>query len=103
MNIFGLIATIIVCGTVATVTWLITRKPLSFRIIHGEETLKTSKAKTAEAVEKPEEKLPEVTAPDKDLNGNNIALSSMDAVIQAANELMGIETLTKEDVNGRKE
>lgn len=97
MNIYGLIATIFSCITAIVVVYLIIRKPISIRFtkvveLPKQEPIVVPKETKKEAEPKKEE----------DVN-KDVAVASMDAVIKAANELMGIETLDKEIPHGGKE
>lgn len=77
MTIFGLIATALCCGTVAfTIVWL-SKKPIQItrKYIHVQEV---------EPVQ--DIKLPDTPEPDQKQETKN-----MDAVILAANALMGIQ------------
>lgn len=92
MNIFGFLSTIIICATIVVIVWLILRKPFSVRIIRAYEQPKV-------VVEKKEAQIDKEPTPAVD---KDVAISSMDAVVKAANELMGIETVTKEDEHERE-
>ena len=102
MNVFGFISIIVICLTIIAVTFLLCRYGI---IIH-----RTYKDLT-ETPEQPERATmgftpattPEGNKEVKELPENPVAIASMDAVIKAANELMGIETVTKETEDGRKE
>lgn len=95
MNIFGLIATIVGCGTAVGITWLLTRKPISFKIIRSNEAPKVViPPENKEVLLKAE---PTVVTTKKE---DEIKIASMDAVIKAANELMGIAT--EEELNGKE-
>ena len=95
MNVFGFISIIVICLTIIAVTFLLCKCGI---IVH-----RTYKDLT-ETPEQPE-KATMGFAPEevKELPENPVATASMDAVIKAANELMGIETVTKEIEDGRKE
>ena len=96
MNIFGLIATIVGCGTAVGVTWLLTRKPISFKIIRSTEAPKM--VIPPEPTKEEKEKIESAIAITK--KEDEIKIASMDAVIKAANELMGITT--EEVINGKE-
>lgn len=95
MNIFGLIATIVGCGTAVGITWLLTRKPISFKIIRSTEAPHVVIPKENKEVLLKEEPVIAVTKKE-----DEIKIASMDAVIKAANELMGIAT--EEELNGKE-
>lgn len=95
MNIFGFLATIIGCGTAVGITWLLTRKPISFKIIKTTETPKI--VIPPENTEVPLNTEPNVILTKKE---DEQKVLSMDAVIKAANELMGIQT--EEDLDGKE-
>lgn len=103
MNVFGFLAAIVICGTVIGSIWLLTRKPISIRIIRTTEPPKivNSKPISPEELKKAVDNAPIVSVkPEID---KEVEVTSMDAVIKAANELMGIETLEKEVNNDRQE
>ena len=86
MNIFSLIAAALGCATAFGITWLLVTKSINIKFIStSEETV----VEPAPVVEKKDE--PEVTKAQEPVN--------MDAVIKAANELMGIDV--GEDEHGR--
>lgn len=88
MTVFGFLATIFICGTVCFCCWWTSKKPITFRFIRSTE-VKSNK----ESVVTKEENVSHETNPKE----KPVDLVSMDAVISAANELMGIETLDRED------
>lgn len=89
MNLFGFLAIIIICITIVIVMHMLTTAGIS---IH-----KT----TADVTPHPQVI---VTEPVKEetpkTNSEKVSEISLDAVIKAANEVMGIEVITKEDNNG---
>lgn len=86
MNIFSLIAAALGCATAFGIVWLLVNKTINIKIISAaEETV----VEPAPVVEKKDE--PETTKPQEPVN--------MDAVIKAANELMGIDV--GDDEHGR--
>ena len=92
MTIYGFFATIIICATVLGGIWLLAKFPLSIRI------------KTTKVVEAPKVVIPPAPKTDTKEEEHTVTnkledetkVVSMDAVIKAANELMGIQT-TEED------
>lgn len=94
MNIFGLLAVVMVCVTIFFVVHLITTRSINVKHICAVEEQSKDKfvapnTLAPEVVEKAQEPKPE----------NAVATASMDAVIAAANNLMGIETITKENAD----
>lgn len=93
MNVFGFLAT--VCGCVAGLgaIWMLTRKPITFKVIRSVETPRLAEPpKTNPAIQAllDEQAQPRKTEP--------VEYVSMDAVIKNANELMGIQVpSSKED------
>lgn len=100
MNIFGFLAAVVGCGTAIVITWLLTRKPISFRIIKTDAHTKS--IKNFEPTEQQTTLLNSETKDTTPIKENeNIAVASMDAVIKAANTLMGIGSV-EEDTNGKE-
>ena len=91
MSTLGFIAIVIVC-----ITWLIT----VFRFSKTGITIH----RTSEDVTKRPSIVTDVITPEstttEETPQNQIAKASLDAVIQAANEIMGINVITQEDANG---
>lgn len=87
MDILGFIATIIICITVVISVALFLKHPIRFKITHENVSSvsqgTSEKLETQENVSEQEIEQPEIVC--------------MDAVVQAANELMGIQTFKKED------
>ena len=89
MNIFGFLAVIIVCITIAIVMHMLTTAGIS---IH-----KT----TADVTKRPQVVVTEPVKEETPKTGSEkVDVVSLDSVIKAANEIMGIEVITKEDNNG---
>ena len=103
MNVFGFLAVIIICGTIIGSIWLLTRKPISIRIIRTTEPPKVVNSNPIPSVELTKAIDTAPVTPVKNEIDKEVEITSMDAVIKAANELMGIETLNKEVNNDRKE
>ena len=106
MNVFGFLATIVICGTFVLIRWLFGGKPITFKIIKTVEPPKPPKI-VNDPVSKAEfEKLMKdtkdqpITIVDREQN-EETKLYSMDNVIKSVNELMGIQT--EEDKDGGKE
>ena len=76
MNIFGLLATALICGTVCFVVWFIFKKPI--HIVHSYINKVYTDEKPPVKEDKPTDK--------------DVEIKNMDAVISAANALMGIGT-----------
>lgn len=86
MNIYGLLATLIIASAVVGSVALISFFGIKINITRNTNTVTDPKS-TVTAQSTSTENL------EKDLNdADTIAKASMDAVIQAANELMGIQT-----------
>lgn len=104
MNIFGFFAVLIACATLLGIIWLLVRKPISFRIIRTTEPPKLIEPKplSPEELKKLTENTNTIPLNKSEID-KDVEITSMDAVIKAANELMGIETVEKENNNGRKE
>lgn len=90
MNILGFLAVIIICGALVAITILLCKYGIVIHRTHEDLT------KPPEPVEKPAIGF----TPASDKKEKDIAPVSMDAVIKAANELMGIST---EEVTDGKE
>ena len=95
MNVFGLLATLIICITVLGVVWLVIKHPISFKIIKTTEAPKIviPKKMSSETVEKIKQEATESAVVIKESEPKVV---SMDAVIQAANKLMGIASLEED-------
>ena len=97
MNIFGFFAVIIACVAVCIITMIVCK--------HGITIHHTNKDLTEQPapVEKPVMGFAPEKKDDKSDVNKEVAVASMDAVIAAANELMGIETVNREVNNDRQE
>lgn len=95
MNVFGFLTAVIFCVTFVLLRWFAHKYPLifHFRITKDSEQVKDKTPVDAD-------KNIEVTEEANKIE-NEVAAASMDAVIQAANELMGIKTVDKEDTDAR--
>lgn len=104
MNIFGLLASIVGCVSAILIVWLVVKHPISIRIIQTTETPNFSIAKPALADETVK-KINQETATYQYKPGTDkdVEITSMDAVIKSVNEMMGVETVSKEMNNDRKE
>jgi hypothetical protein len=92
MNVFNFLVALCACGGLVGTAWILTRKPLNIRIIHKHE-METylPQEQPAHIKEEPkQENTPEVP----------VATASMDAVIGAVNELMGVSA-KEDEVDGR--
>lgn len=92
MTVFGFLATIVICGTVAASIPLLHKFPITVRT-HKKITVD----KPAVTTEKPDN-----TAIEEELNKIHEAQNDqgMDNLIAAVNELMGIQTAEETKVNG---
>ena len=103
MNVFGFLATIVICGTFVLIRWLFGGKPITFKIIKTVEP-----PKPPELIKNPPSKV-DIEKLTKDQNfvmvdqkqNEETKTYSMDNVIKSVNELMGIQT--EEDKDGGKE
>ena len=88
MNVFGFFATSIICGTTIGALWILSKFPISIKIIRTTEAPKivTPKVEATEAVKKDTSTQTATTEPEQ-------KIIAMDAVIREANALMGIETI----------
>lgn len=105
MDLYGLIAVIIICVTLMGIVGLITTCTFSFKITRIEPQA-TNPNETTTDLSSP---IGFVTDDDNDskdnyteVKENTIEVTSMDAVIKAANELMGIQTEDKERNDGTR-
>lgn len=95
MNIYGLLAVIISCITLVGIILMMLLKPFHFIITHITKDItppppEPEKPSMGFKTDKTAKKLEE------EINETQISSASMDAVIQAANELMGIETVDRD-------
>lgn len=103
MDLLGLIAVIVSCGTILGVFLLITLRPISFKIIKEDQETQIITETTEENTKNIGFVQPKEKEEYTEILDNDIAAASMDAVIQAANELMGITTIEKEKDNVTKQ
>jgi hypothetical protein len=89
MNLFGFLAIILICITIVIVMHMLTTSGISIHKTTADVTTRPQVVVTEPAKE---------DTPKTD--SEKIAAVSLDAVIKAANEVMGIEVITKEDNNG---
>lgn len=85
MNVFGFFAVIIICATIIGAIWFLNKFPITIKTIQSTEAPKIIEAVKPTVEDKPEEE------------SEVLQKASMDAVIRAANELMGIETEVEDD------
>ena len=95
MNILGFIAIILICLTALAIAYL------NYRI-HNIHIVKP-KAPTPAQLKELENQPVQVIKPEEKPEELPITEASMDAVIQSVNELMGIQTVTKEEPHGARE
>ena len=88
MNIFGLIATGLICGTILGISLIISKKGVTITHINKLEHEKQ------EIIQQPVTDIIQIKDEDQ------LAKNSMDSVIAAVNDLMGIQ---KEETDGRNE
>lgn len=89
MNLFGFLAIIIICITIVIVMHMLTTSGIS---IH-KTTADVTKRPQVVVTEPVKEETPKT-------DSEKVDVISLDAVIKAANEVMGIEVITKEENNG---
>lgn len=87
MNIFGFLATVCGCAAGLGAVWMLTRKPITFKVIRSTETPRLVEPPKANPAVQTISKLDMPSQPHKKAPVEYI---SMDAVIKNANELMGI-------------
>lgn len=97
MNIFGFFAVVIACVAICIITMIVCKHGITIHHTHKDLTEQPA------PVEKPAIGFTPDKKEDKTDINKNVEVTSMDAVIKAANELMGIETVEKENNNDRKE
>lgn len=105
MNIFGLLASIVGCVSAILIVWLVVKHPISIRIIRTTEPPKLVSIAKPALADETVKKINQETAtyqykPETD---KDVEITSMDAVIKSVNEMMGVETVSKEMHNDRKE
>jgi hypothetical protein len=84
MNIFGFFAVLIICAALVTIVYFICDSGI---VIHKSYEDITKRPQVAQPVEEKQKK--------QEKQEKDVAVESMDAVIQAANALMGIETIDR--------
>lgn len=97
MNIFGFFAVIIACIAICIIVMIVCKHGITIHHTHKDLTEQPA------PVEKPVMGFAPEKKDEKSNVNEEVAVASMDAVIAAANELMGIETMSKEVNNGRQE
>ena len=96
MNVFGFFAVIIACITICIIVMIVCRCGITVHHTNKDLTVKPR------SVDRPVPR--SLTEPKEEKQEpKEVEVTSMDAVIKAANALMGIETIEKEINNGRKE
>lgn len=96
MNIFNVIVALLVCATVIVVAYWLFQKGIHIVCTHvNKEDIQNCQKKT-EPTEQERKKL------EAELNKSTIAQRSMDEVIKAANNIMGIATLDEGDTTDDK-
>lgn len=90
MNVFGFFAVIIACITLCIITMIVCKKGLTITKRWEDNTKDAPETKNPMGFTP---SLPTVNENiEKEINEQTVAKASMDAVIKAANELMGIQT-----------
>ena len=93
MNVFGFLATICGCAAGLGAVWMLTRKPITFKVIRSVEAPRLAEPPKTNAI--PQAAQVKI---DKVNKKEPVEYVNMDAVIKSANELMGITVPdTKED------
>ena len=93
MNIFGFLATVCGCAAGLGAIWMLTRKPITFKVIRATETPKLVEPKREGTATQTTQAITEQVN-----KQGPVEYISMDAVIKNANELMGIQVpSSKED------
>lgn len=94
MNVYGIVAVALVCITVLVIAYWLFTKPITIKHIAASEPKKLEPVPIpVEMTEAERKKLEE------DLNKGASAQKAMDAVIRAANEMMGIAPIDDEGGN----
>lgn len=96
MNVFDFLSAIVICGTLITIVWLLTTRVLSIRIIRTTEAPKFVPVDAPKVSAEDMHKAPAVV---DETNTRNTVAQSMDAVIKACNELMGVGSAEDGDVH----
>lgn len=91
MNIFGFLATIVICATVCAVTVWVCKHGIKITTQYEDKTVHAVDSPASNASVNDNEKLEE------EINKTTVTKASMDAVIKSCNELMGIETEEVDD------
>lgn len=97
MNLYAFLAVIIACATAITITCILIKSTIRIKI---EKDPLTSVAPLAVSVPDTKSTTPIPDQPEK--KQEDIAAVSMDAVIAAANELMGITTIGDDNDGGKE-
>ena len=87
MDPLNVLSVMLICVTVLIVAYWLFTKPITIKHIHRDEREVITPIKKPELTEAERKRL------EQELNKSTIAQRSMDAVIKAANEMMGIEPL----------
>lgn len=98
MNIFGLIAVIVACITACIITMIVCKLGITMTRQYRDLTNPAPEEHPAMGFVNDNKSNTEL---EKKLNEDQVAKASMDAVIRAANELMGIE-IEEDKKNERK-
>lgn len=94
MNALGVLAVMFICLTVLIIAYWLFTKPITIKHIQSrDETMMEKLVTPPEVSEQDRRKL------EAELNKTTVAQRSMDSVIRAANEIMGIASIDDEGGN----
>ena len=94
MNALGVLAVMFICLTVLIIAYWLFTKPITIKHIQSrDETMMEHLVTPPEVSEQERRKL------EAELNKTTVAQKSMDSVIKAANEIMGIASIDDEGGN----
>ena len=94
MNALGVLAVMFICLTVLIIAYWLFTKPITIKHIQSrDETMMEKLVTPPEVSEQDRRKL------EAELNKTTVAQRSMDSVIKAANEMMGIASIDDEGGN----
>lgn len=96
MEPLDVLAVMLICGTVILIAYWLFTKTITIKHVHHNEDLREPVPIPVNMSEAERKKLEE------ELNKSTIAQRSMDEVIRAANEMMGISPLDDGGANGQE-
>lgn len=91
MNVFGFLAVVVACVAICIITMIVCKYGITVHHTHKDLTEQPTPVERPVMGFAPEKK------EDKPESDKEVEVTSMDAVIKSVNELMGIETTTRED------